>query len=107
MDWLYKNCSTTAQRGALDWAPKFEEKLTPLIEECYENVKNNTEVKRVIECNSNENYREELDKELDLIKNQEMWDVGNQIRKIKKDINKHNLTNNYRTYRYNGVYYDN
>ena len=107
MDWLYKNCSTTAQRGALDWAPKFEEKLTPLIEECYENVKNNIEVKRVIECNSNENYREELDKELDLIKKQEMWDVANQIRKIKKEINTHNCTNNYRTYRYNGIYYDN
>tara|TARA_B100000787_G_C16193227_1_gene298885 strand:+ start:758 stop:1864 length:1107 start_codon:yes stop_codon:yes gene_type:complete len=107
MDWLYKNCSTTAQRGALDWAPKFEETLTPMIEDCYESVKNQTEVKRVIDSNSNVNYREELDAELDLIKKQEMWDVGNQIRQIKKNIDAHNINNNYRTYRYNGVYYDN
>ena len=107
MDWLYKNCSTTAQRGALDWAPRFEEKLTPLIEECYSSVKNNTEAKRVIEANSNTNYREKLDLELESIKKQEMWDVGGQIRQIKNKIESHNINNNYRTYRYNGVYYDN
>ena len=24
MDWMYSNCSATAQRGALDWSPKFK-----------------------------------------------------------------------------------
>lgn len=38
MDWMYSNCSTTAQRGALDWAPKFKEVLKPVIEDCYEKV---------------------------------------------------------------------
>ena len=99
MDWLYKNCSTTAQRGALDWAPRFEEKITPLIEECYNSVKTDTEVKRVIDCNSKPDYREELDKELDAIKRLEMWDVGRQIRQIKSEIESYNINNNHITYR--------
>ena len=107
MDWLYKNCSTTAQRGALDWAPKFEENLTPLIEECYENVKNNNEVKRVIECNSDKNYRENLNKELKDISKQEMWDVASQLRKIKSEIEQHNNIHEYKTFKWNGIYYDN
>ena len=49
MDWLYANCSTTAQRGALDWAPKFEKVLKPVIEQCYEEVLNGSEVQRVID----------------------------------------------------------
>jgi ketol-acid reductoisomerase len=27
MDWMYEACSTTARRGALDWAPKFKDVL--------------------------------------------------------------------------------
>lgn len=103
MDWLYKNCSVTAQRGALDWAPRFEEKITPLIEECYNSVKTGTEVKRVIECNSKQDYREELDKELYDIRKQEMWDVGNQIRKIRRNLESYNRNGDNRTYRYNGA----
>ena len=86
MDWLYKNCSTTAQRGALDWAPKFEKVLKPVIEECYESVENETEIMRLIDCNHDKNYKETLSNELDDLSNQEMWKIKKQISDIK---NKH------------------
>lgn len=92
MDWLYANCSTTAQRGALDWAPKFEEKLIPMIEECYQSVKDETEVRNVIEANSDGNYRKKLDKELEEMASQELWSVFRQIRKLDREV-RHNTKN--------------
>ena len=83
MDWLYTNCSTTAQRGALDWAPKFEKVLKPVIEDCYKSVLNGKEVKRVIECNSDKNYREKLNKELNKMANQELWQVAKILRNLR------------------------
>lgn len=32
MDWMYENCSTTARRGALDWAPRFYTATKPVFE---------------------------------------------------------------------------
>ena len=32
MDWMYANCSTTAQRGTLDWAPRVREAIKPVME---------------------------------------------------------------------------
>jgi ketol-acid reductoisomerase len=83
MDWLYANCSTTAQRGALDWAPKFEKVLKPIIEECYNDVQSGKEVQRVIDCNSDENYREKLNLELDKMANQELWQVAKILRELR------------------------
>ena len=83
MDWLYSNCSTTAQRGALDWAPKFEKVIKPLIEECYESVKSGKEVKRVIESNESHNYRENLYKELSDISKQELWKTAKKLRPLR------------------------
>jgi len=85
MDWMYANCSTTAQRGALDWAPKFHEVLKPVIEDCYQNVLNGNEAKRSIESNSRDDYRERLEVELEAIKNQEMWIAGQQLRKLRPE----------------------
>ena len=85
MDWMYANCSTTAQRGALDWAPKFHKALKPVIEDCYQNVLNGNEAKRSIESNSKVDYRENLEVELDEVKNQEMWIVGKQLRKLRPE----------------------
>ena len=70
MDWLYANCSTTAQRGALDWALRFENVLKPVDEECYDGVLNGTEADIVINSNSTSDYREKLDKELEEIDSQ-------------------------------------
>jgi ketol-acid reductoisomerase len=85
MDWLYKNCSTTAQRGAIDWAHVFEPKLTDMIQECYDSVKNETEVKRIIECNEDPNYDEVLKADLDAISQQEMWEIKQEIKKLKSN----------------------
>ena len=83
MDWLYKNCSTTAQRGALDWAPKFEEVLKPVIEDCYKSVVNGDEVKNVIEKNSDPEYRSKLDSELRVISDHELWRAAKELRKFR------------------------
>ena len=83
MDYMFSNCSTTAQRGALDWSKKFEELNKPLIEEIYQNVITGKEAERTITCNSSPNYRMELDSELEDINNMEIWRVGREIRKLR------------------------
>ena len=88
MDWLYKNCSTTAQVGALNWAPKFETALKPIIKECYDSVSTGKEVKDVIEVNSDKQYREKLDKMLNKMSKQELWITK---KKIKAMINNESL----------------
>ena len=85
MDWMYSNCSTTAQRGALDWAPKFKEVLKPVIEDCYEKVVSGEEARISIKANSKPNYREELEKELQIINNQEMWIAGRKLRPLRPE----------------------
>ena len=85
MDWLYKNCSTTAQRGAIDWSSKFERKLVPMIQECYDSVKNETEVKRVIDCNRDPNYNDSLKEELNQISKQEMWQISKKLKELKQN----------------------
>ena len=83
MDWLYENCSVTAQRGALDWAPKFEKILTPLIEECYDNVENGNEVRKLIKDNVGSKYNDKLSKDLEAITNQELWKTAKEMRKFR------------------------
>jgi ketol-acid reductoisomerase len=85
MDWMYANCSTTAQRGALDWKPKFRDAVAPLFDELYEKVVAGVETKRVLEANSAPDYRERLQKELDEIKNSEMWLAGAAVRSLRPE----------------------
>jgi ketol-acid reductoisomerase len=85
MDWMYANCSTTAQRGALDWKPKFRDAVVPLFDELYERVVSGVETKRVLEANSAPDYREKLQKELDEIKNSEMWQAGAAVRALRPE----------------------
>jgi len=85
MDWMYANCSTTAQRGALDWKPKFRDAVTPLFDELYESVLSGKETKRVLEANSAPDYREKLEKELDVLKNSEMWQAGAAVRALRPE----------------------
>ena len=82
---MYANCSTTAQRGALDWAPKFRDVIKPLIEECYQNVLNGNEAKIAIDSNSSEDYREKLEKELKEVSSQEMWQAGKVLRNLRPE----------------------
>jgi len=69
-------CSTTARRGALDWAPIFEKANLPVFEALYESVKNGTETRKSLEFNGRKTYREDLAKELEEINNQEIWRAG-------------------------------
>ncbi len=85
MDWMFSNCSTTAQRGALDWAPKFRDAVVPLFDDLYQRVTSGKETQRVIEANSAPDYREKLQKELDIIKNSEMWQAGAAVRALRPE----------------------
>jgi ketol-acid reductoisomerase len=88
MDWMMANCSTTAQRGALDWAPRFRDAVKPLFNELYEKVISGVETKRVLEKNSAPDYRQQLQKELDVIKNSEMWQTGATVRSLRPENRK-------------------
>jgi len=83
MDYMFSNCSTTAQRGALDWSKRFEALNKPLIEEIYKSVITGKEAERTIDSNSSPDYREKLNKELDEVNNMEIWKVGKEIRKLR------------------------
>ena len=83
MDWMFSNCSGTAQRGALDWSPKFRDAVMPVFENLYESVANGTETKRVLDVNSKPDYKEKLQAELDVIKNSEMWSAGAAVRSLR------------------------
>ena len=85
MDWMFGNCSTTAQRGALDWAPKFRDAVAPVFDDLYESVISGAETKRVLERNSAPDYREKLQVELDEIKNSEMWKTGTAVRSLRPE----------------------
>ena len=83
MDWMYANCSATAQRGALDWAPEFEKVLEPVIERVYKRVREGKETAIAIETNSRADYREQLDKELKVIDESELWTAGRVLRPLR------------------------
>ncbi|MGB9499874.1 MAG: ketol-acid reductoisomerase [Dissulfuribacterales bacterium] len=83
MDWMFSNCSATAQRGALDWSPKFRDAVMPVFENLYERVATGKETKRVLEVNSAPDYKEKLQVELDEIKNSEMWSAGAAVRSLR------------------------
>ncbi|MBF0450992.1 MAG: ketol-acid reductoisomerase [Candidatus Magnetomorum sp.] len=85
MDWMYGNCSTTAQRGALDWAPKFKKAVEPVFDELYQSVISGNETEIVLRVNSNPDYRKNLQKELDVIKNSEMWQAGVAVRSLRPE----------------------
>ena len=87
MDWMYANCSTTAQRGALDWAPRFHDAIKPVMQQLYESVKNGTEAQISIDSNSKPDYREGLEKELEAMRNQEMWRAGAVVRQLRPENN--------------------
>lgn len=85
MDWMFANCSTTAQRGALDWAPRFEQVLKPVIEECYQKVISGEEARRSISANSDPNYRAGLETELAAMDAQELWQAGRVLRDFRPE----------------------
>jgi ketol-acid reductoisomerase len=83
MDWMYGNCSTTAQRGALDWKGPFREAVLPVFKELYAKVASGEEAQRSIDTNSQSDYREKLEVELATIRNSEMWQAGKIVRSLR------------------------
>lgn len=83
MDWMYMNCSATAQRGALDWKPKFRKATLPVFKELYKRVKNGDECKRVLRSTGQKGYQEKLQKELEEMRNSEMWRAGTASRALR------------------------
>lgn len=85
MDWMYANCSATAQRGALDWRPRFREATLPVFNELYKKVKSGEECVRVLTSTSAVNYKEILDAELKELGDSEMWRAGAAVRKLRPE----------------------
>jgi len=85
MDFMYANCSTTAQRGALDWHPRFREAVEPVFEALYESVKTGNEARITLEANSRDDYREQLEKELGYFRDSEMWRAGAAVRSLRPE----------------------
>ncbi len=87
MDWMYANCSTTAQRGALDWWKKFRDAVSPVFEELYDSVETGNEAKITITANEKSDYRAGLEKELAELKESEMWRAGAAVRQLRPENN--------------------
>jgi ketol-acid reductoisomerase len=88
MDWMYANCSTTAQRGALDWYPRFRDAVKPVFEQLYKSVAAGEEAQRSIDSNSQVDYREKLEEELRQLRESEMWQSGKAVRSLRPERKK-------------------
>ena len=87
MDWMYANCSTTAQRGALDWWKPFRDASKPVFEELYASVKSGDQAQRSIDSNSQPDYRVKLEAELKELRESEMWQAGAAVRSLRPERN--------------------
>ena len=88
MDWMYANCSTTAQRGALDWWKRFRDATLPVFSELYSEVAKGNEAQRSIDSNGKADYRVKLDAELKEMRESEMWQTGEVVRSLRPERNK-------------------
>ena len=85
MDWMYANCSTTAQRGALDWKDKFRDAVKPVFQDLYQSVASGEEAQRSIDSNSQSDYRVKLEEELRELNESEMWQAGRTVRGLRPE----------------------
>jgi len=85
MDWMYSNCSTTAQRGALDWKGRFRDAVGPVYDELYDSVLSGEETRIVLAANSAPDYKDKLEKELKELRESEMWQTGKVVRSLRPE----------------------
>src|SRR4029079_18723214 len=85
MDWMYANCSTTAQRGALDWWKKFRDATLPVFNDLDESFATGKESQRSIDSNSQVDYREKLEAELKELRESEMWQAGEKVQSLRQE----------------------
>lgn len=88
MDWMYANCSTTAQRGALDWRHEFRKATEPVFERLYKSVETGEETRIVLEANSKPDYQVGLDKELKEMRESDLWTAGAMVRSLRPENQK-------------------
>ncbi len=86
MDWMFSNCSATAQRGALDWKPRFKKAVMPVFRELYNSVKSGKEAERVIKACGRKGYQQQLARELACMGNSEMWQAGKVVRSLRPQV---------------------
>ena len=85
MDWMYANCSATAQRGALDWRARFKAAVAPVFEDLYASVISGEETRIVLEANGADDYQDRLDEELRDMRESEMWQAGEAVRSLRPE----------------------
>jgi ketol-acid reductoisomerase len=85
MDWMYANCSTTAQRGALDWKDRFRQAVEPVFDDLYESVVSGVETHNVLAANSSPDYKEKLEVELKEMRESELWRAGKAVRSLRPE----------------------
>ncbi|MDE6121325.1 MAG: ketol-acid reductoisomerase, partial [Muribaculaceae bacterium] len=85
MDWMYANCSTTAQRGALDWMTPFHDAVKPVLERLYKSVESGNEAQIAIDANSRPDYRLGLEKELADMRDSELWRTAVTVRRLRPE----------------------
>jgi len=88
MDWMYANCSTTAQRGALDWKDRFRDAVAPVFDKLYNSVLTGEETRIVLDAGNSPDYRLRLQKELETIRDSEMWQAGSAVRALRPERRK-------------------
>ena len=85
MDWMYANCSTTAQRGALDWKDRFRDAVAPVYDQLYQSVVSGEETRITLEANSAPDYKEKLEAELKTMHESEIWQAGRTVRSLRPE----------------------
>jgi ketol-acid reductoisomerase len=85
MDWMYANCSQTAQRGALDWGPRFRDAVAPVFDKLYASVASGEETRIVLNTNNIPDYRQKLEGELRAMRESEMWQAGKAVRSLRPE----------------------
>jgi len=85
MDWMYANCSATAQRGALNWRHKFREATQPVFDSLYQSVASGEETRVVLASNSAPDYRQCLEEELKAMRESELWQTGAVVRSLRPE----------------------
>jgi len=83
MDWMYSNCSQTAQHGALKWRPFFRKATEPVFKKLYKSVKSMTEAKEVIRDTGRPDYKEFMTAKLQAMHDSEMWKAGEAVRALR------------------------
>ena len=83
MDWMFSNCSVTAQHGALKWRPIFRKANLPVFEDLYKSVKTGQETKEVIRDCGGKDYQKFLAKKLAEVHDSEMWRTGVAVRALR------------------------